>query len=653
MSQSTCKVDICDWIRVDFLTVKWSFYFDSLSATMLIVINVISLCAQIYSIEYMREDPHSIRFFSYLSLFTFFMVFLVLSDNMLQLFMGWEGVGICSYLLINFWSTRIQANKASILAVITNKIGDISLLICCAIFYYEYKSLDFSVLFSCVNIGLCSSYEEALMVYSFLESDDSYDRCNLPERPLFFRLLVEEMGMYTTYFAQVSSRDSLSVICFFLVLAAIGKSAQAGLHIWLPEAMEGPTPVSSLIHAATMVTAGIFLLVRCSYFFSDSHSMFVFIIFVGSITAFFSSTIGLLQTDIKKVVAYSTCSQLGYMFVCCGFSAYNNSIFHLFNHAFFKALLFLTAGYIIHALSNEQDIRKMGGLLHILPFSYLMMFIGSLSLIGFPFFSGFYSKDKIIELCFNNTVNFFNFLSIYKYIVFSQSLCLFAVIFTLIYSIKLLFFVFLNSYNGFKLYLFNLHFSSFFIKFPLFFLSLLSITSGYITSDMMVGVGSNFWLKSIQIDSFFYYNSDKSFFLLHTEYNHYIRQITLVWTIYFFCVSIFLLLYFKTFFYYNIIGSLSWFRNLFIMINKKYLFINRLFIFTFIRNSFSFSYNYIYILFDKGFIEFVGPFGIVSSIKNVLFSQSKLQSGLIYHYSGFMFLMLIFLLHFFFDLICY
>lgn len=635
--QSTCKIELCDWIVVDFLEVKWSFFFDSLSATMLIVINVISLCAQIYSIEYMREDPHNIRFFSYLGLFTFFMIFLVLSDNLLQLFMGWEGVGICSYLLINFWSTRIQANKASILAVITNKIGDIALLICCALVYYEWKTLDFSVLFCCLdNLFFNNSIMDEWSCQSvYFDGATYYNLIN-----------------YISFLSVLEYK--ISIMCFFFVLAAIGKSAQAGLHIWLPEAMEGPTPVSSLIHAATMVTAGIFLLVRCSYFFCGLNSFFVFIIFVGSITAFFSSTIGLLQTDLKKVVAYSTCSQLGYMFVCCGFSAYNNSMYHLFNHAFFKALLFLTAGYIIHALSNEQDIRKMGGLLHILPFSYIMMLIGSLSLMGFPFFSGFYSKDKIIELCFNSYLHMFNLFPFYKYIIFSQSLCLFAAIFTIIYSIKLLFYVFLNSYNGFRTYLLNIHFSSFFIQLPLFFLSFLSIISGYLTSDMMVGIGSNFWLKSIQIDTFFFFDFEninifKSFFLLHTEYNHYIRQITLVWTMYFILICIFLLVYFKYFFYYSIVGSINWFKNLFFLINKKYLFINRLLVYNSINNGFIFSYNTIYKLFDKGLIEFIGPFGIVSTIKNVLYSQYKLQSGLIYHYSGFLFLMLIFLLHFFFD----
>ena len=335
----------------------------------------------------------------------------------------------------------------------TNKVGDIALLICCVITFTIFKTLDFPIINSCI--------ETCLLI--------STDIRNI-------------------YFDTVCYNK----VCYFLVVAAIGKSAQAGLHIWLPEAMEGPTPVSSLIHAATMVTAGIFLLIRCSYFFSNVTNIFILLIFFGSITAFFSSTIGLLQTDIKKVIAYSTCSQLGYMFVCCGFSAYNNSMYHLFNHAFFKALLFLTAGYIIHALHNEQDIRKMGSLLKLLPFSYIMMLVGSLSLIGFPFFSGFYSKDKIIELCFNNYLHYVNIFFTYKYIIFAQILCIIAVIFTLIYSTKLVFYVFLNSYNGFKNTFNSFHFSSICIQIPLFFLSFLSIMSGYVSSDMMVGIGSMF-----------------------------------------------------------------------------------------------------------------------------------------------------------------
>ncbi len=243
-------------------------------------------------------------------------------------------------------------------------------------------------------------------------------------------------------------RDT-TLICALLLVAAIGKSAQAGLHIWLPEAMEGPTPVSSLIHAATMVTAGIFLLARCSYIFGETNTLFTVVIFIGSVTAFAAATIGLLQSDIKKIIAYSTNSQLGYMFVCCGFSAHDNSMYHLFNHAFFKAPLFLTAGYIIHTLCDEQDIRKMGGPSKVIPYSYSVFIVGSMSLVGFPYFSGFYSKDKVLELCHNYYVLFIDGAATYRYIIFAQVFRILAVIFTLVHSMKLMFYVYISSYSGF------------------------------------------------------------------------------------------------------------------------------------------------------------------------------------------------------------
>ncbi len=634
---STCKIELFDWIVIDFIELKWCFYYDPLSPVMLMVINIVSLRAQIYSIEYMREDPHNIRFFSYLSLSTFFMIFPVLSDNMLQLFMGWEGVGICPYLSINFWATRVQANKASILAVITNKVGDIASLICRALVYHEWKTLNFSILFSCVD-SMSSVFVDDIDNTYVIPSVGS---ANLSDT--------------SSHISMIDATSThISLVCFFPVPAAIGKSAQAGLHIWLPEAMEGPTPVSSLIHAATMVTAGIFLSVRRSHFLSATSSFFVFIIFFGSVTASLSSTIGLLQNDPKKVVAYSTCSQLGYMFTCRGLSAYNNGMYHLFNHAFFKALLFLTAGYIIHAMSNEQDIRKMGGLARVPPLPYIMMLVGSLSLMGFPFLSGFYSKDKIIESCFNSYMHLFDVLTIYKYVLLSQTLRLLAVICTTIYSIKLLFYVSLNSYNGFRQYVSDIHFSSSCIRLPLCMLSLLSITSGYLTSDMMVGVGSNLRQKSIYMDSFVLGGADgvgfaKSFFSLHTEYNDYIRQVTLAWTVYFTIISIYAFSYFKHFIYYSIVGSLPWLGSIYTFVGRKYIFINRLVVTKLVQFSFSFSYAAAYKLFDKGLIEFVGPFGIVAATKEIIFSQSRIQSGLIYHYSGFILLMLVLVSHFFYD----
>jgi len=475
----------------------------------------------------MGADVHHVRFMSYLSLFTFFMLLLVLSDNVLQLFVGWEGVGICSYLLINFWFTRIQANKAAILAVLVNKVGDIALLISCVALQYLCHSVSFYTLYAS-TCGLCytsSVLDNACAL--FVNAIDSV--CGI-EIVWYIFMCVSCTSVVPVVSAVL---NAYWLICVFCILAAVGKSAQAGLHMWLPEAMEGPTPVSSLIHAATMVTAGVFLLLRFSYIFDVVNTFSVLLIGIGSITAFFSSTIGLLQTDLKKVVAYSTCSQLGYMFVCLGFSSYCNSIFHLFNHAFFKALLFLTAGYVIHALSNEQDIRKMGSLIHILPFSYVMLLIGSMSIVGFPFFSGFYSKDKIVEICFNTYIGTIDIVTFYPYIMFAQTLCILAVILTLIYSIKIFFYVFFSSFSGFRYYILNIHFSTYFMVMPLLFLSVCSICSGYFTSDMMVGIGSDYWGNSFSVDSFMLpcdrsYANIKLMYTIHTEFNHYMRQITLI-----------------------------------------------------------------------------------------------------------------------------
>ena len=354
---STCAFSLFTWIELELLTLNYNFMFDSLTSSMLVVVTFISFLVHIYSIEYMREDPHQIRFFSYISVFTFFMVILITSGNLVQLFIGWEGVGLCSYLLINFWYSRIDANKSSIMAMVTNKVGDICLLISFALVFYIYKSLDFSVIFS--------------------------------------------YHVVNTLYSDVVNLNFVTVICLLFILGAVGKSAQLGLHVWLPEAMEGPTPVSSLIHAATMVTAGIFLLIRCSFLFDIVPSMYLVILFFGSLTTFLGASIGLFQHDIKKIIAYSTCSQLGYMFLSCGLLGYTNSIFHLINHAFFKALLFLSAGLVIYCFSHEQDYRKMGSLIFFFPFAYISILIGSLSLIGFPFFSGFYSKEKIVQLFFN------------------------------------------------------------------------------------------------------------------------------------------------------------------------------------------------------------------------------------------------------------
>ncbi len=338
------SVNIGNWIDNGLLIVDWSFSIDNLTIIMLIVVNSVSFIVHLYSTDYMGNDPHVSRFMSYLSLFTFFMIILITGDNLVLLFLGWEGVGLCSYLLISFWFTRIQANKSAIKALIINRISDFALTFGIISVFHVFRSLNFNVVFALIPFFANESF-------------------------IFWGVSV----------------NIISAISLLLFIGAMGKSAQIGLHTWLPDAMEGPTPVSALIHAATMVTAGVFLLIKCSTIFEYSPNVLMYITFIGATTAFFSATVGLIQNDIKKVIAYSTCSQLGYMVFACGLSNYHVALFHLSNHAFFKALLFLSAGSIIHSLSNEQDMRKYGSLINLLPFTSIMLLIGSLSLMGFPF----------------------------------------------------------------------------------------------------------------------------------------------------------------------------------------------------------------------------------------------------------------------------
>jgi NADH-ubiquinone oxidoreductase chain 5 len=361
LSGSPCYLKLAPWFFSEMFDASWGFYFDSLTVVMLIVVTFVSTLVHIYSISYMSGDPHIPRFMCYLSIFTFFMLMLVTADNFIQMFFGWEGVGLASYLLISFWFTRLQASKSSIKAMLINRVGDFGLALGIMALFSVFKTVDFSSVFACAP--------------QF--AGTSFIFCN-------FKV------------------DTLNTICILLFIGAVGKSAQLGLHTWLPDAMEGPTPVSALIHAATMVTAGVFMIARCSPLFEYAPTALTVVTIVGAMTCFFAATTGIVQNDLKRVIAYSTCSQLGYMVFACGISNYSVGVFHLMNHAFFKALLFLSAGSVIHALSDEQDMRKMGGVVQLLPFTYAMMLIGSFSLAGFPFLTGFYSKDVILELAYAN-----------------------------------------------------------------------------------------------------------------------------------------------------------------------------------------------------------------------------------------------------------
>src|SRR5258705_2890138 len=365
------RVALVPWINSGDLQVAWSLRIDTLTAVMLVVVNTISSLVHLYSIGYMDEDPYRPRFFGYLSLFTFAMLMLVTADNLVQLFFGWEGVGLMSYLLIGFWYHKPEANAAAIKAFIVNRVGDFGFSLGMFAVFLMTGALDLDTVFA--------------------------------QAPALTGKTIHFLSWDV---------DALTLICLLLFMVAMGKSAQFLLHTWLPDAMEGPTPVSALIHAATMVTAGVFMVARLSPLFDLAASAQTFVTFIGATTAFFAATVALVQNDIKRIIAYSTCSQLGYMFVAMGTGAYSVGMFHLFTHAFFKALLFLGSGSVIMSMHHEQDIRHMGGLKDKIPFTYAMMVIGTLALTGFPLFAGYFSKDAIIESAYasHNPLRFYGFL---------------------------------------------------------------------------------------------------------------------------------------------------------------------------------------------------------------------------------------------------
>ncbi len=439
---------IFEWINSGKFTANWSIKIDPLSSVMLVVVTSVSALVHIYSIGYMSHDPHKPRFMSYLSLFTFSMLMLVVSDNFLQLFFGWEGVGLCSYLLIGFWYKRNSANSAAIKAFIVNRVGDFGLAIGIFLIFLFFGTINFDEVFS--------------LAPNFTEKNINFLWGNF---------------------------NLITLISIFLFIGAMGKSAQFLLHTWLPDAMEGPTPVSALIHAATMVTAGVFLVVRCSPIFELSQFALNLVAVVGMITAIFAATVALVQNDIKKIIAYSTCSQLGYMFFATGIGAYHVAMFHLFTHAFFKALLFLGAGSVIHALNDEQDIRKMGGMKKRIPYTWTLMLIGTLALTGFPFLSGFYSKDAIIEFAYlkNSTIG--------NYAVVVGVLTAFL---TSIYSWRLFFKTFHGDYNNTNISILKTHESPLIMIFPLIVLGIGAIGAGFLFKELFIGHDNlNFWQNSI------------------------------------------------------------------------------------------------------------------------------------------------------------
>ena len=572
INQMPVSLKLYEWLSIDLYSVQIGFLFDTISSLMLVVITFISFIVHLYSTTYLHDDPYLSRFMSYLSLFTFFMILLVTSDNFVQIFIGWEGVGLCSYLLINFWYTRLLANKAALKAMIMNRIADVIFLLAIIYILLKFKTTDFVIV---------------LNLIPFILND--------------------------THFFLFKTFNTLELISFFLLIGAMGKSAQIGFHTWLPDAMEGPTPVSALLHAATMVTAGVFLIIRCSFVIEFSENILSLLIFFGIITTFFAGFVAIFQYDIKKIIAYSTCSQLGYMFIACGLSNYHLAMFHLFNHAFFKALLFLSAGSIIHAFFGEQDMRKFGGnVLNFMPFTYICFIIGSLAIMGFPFLTGFYSKELIIEL------------GLERYIIdsnFCYIISIFSSLFTIIYSSKLIIYSFLiRSVNGYKsnyrlfTYIFIESHNNMFKA--MFILAIMSIFIGYFFNDILIGLGTPIWGNSILILP--YHDNLLNYYFLPI----FIKDVPLIFTL----ISIWYIWGFykitkikKNIFINKYISSyffLSYYYNL-CNIGYNAFFFN---------NIYNYIFIYIYKLFyivnvkylDKGIFEYFGPFGLYNINKYIL-----------------------------------
>jgi len=568
------NVVVATWISSGSLNVNWSINVDALSSVMLVVVTLISAIVHVYSIGYMSHDPCKPRFMAYLSLFTFSMLTLVTSDNFLQLFFGWEGVGLCSYFLIGFWFKKESANAAAIKAFIVNRIGDFGFALGIFLIFYLFGTVNYNEVFQ--------------LVPNILNKEISFLGLNV---------------------------NSINLICVLLFIGAMGKSAQLFLHTWLPDAMEGPTPVSALIHAATMVTAGVFLVVRCSPIYEFSQFALNLITIIGMSTALFAATVALVQNDIKKIIAYSTCSQLGYMFFAAGVGAYNVAMFHLFTHAFFKALLFLGSGSIIHSFKDEQDIREMGGVWKKLPYTWILMIIGTLALTGFPFLSGFYSKDAIIEFAYlrDNTPGYF-----------AVGIGIFTAFLTSIYSWRLLLKTFHGTYNNKKINYESIHESSMVMIIPLIILAIGSIFAGIIFKEVFIGNESVeiLWRNSI-------------FFLNPLSLDHppnWVIFITPILVIISIPISYYLFILNK-----NILNELvKGNKPLYDFLKNKWYF-DELYELIFVKTSKKIGL-YFWKNIDIKFIDKYGPDGLSNLIKNFSLRAVKFQSGYIYQYA---FIMLI------------
>lgn len=566
-------ITLLRWFESAGFHASWSVYVDGLTAVMLVVVTWVSTLVHIYSVGYMGHDKHQQRFMSYLSLFTFCMLMLVTSDNFVQLFFGWEGVGLCSYLLIGFWYERPSANAAAIKAFVVNRVGD---------------------------FGFALGIFAVFMVFGSVVFQD------------VFAASLEKGGAMINIFGK--DYHALTVICGLLFIGCMGKSAQLGLHTWLPDAMEGPTPVSALIHAATMVTAGVFLVARCSPLFELAPAVLDAVTFIGAATALFAGTIAITQNDIKRVIAYSTCSQLGYMFFACGVSAYSAGIFHLMTHAFFKALLFLGAGSVIHAMSDEQDIRKMGGIWKKIPVTYVLMWIGSLALAGIPPFAGFYSKDIILESAYAAGTPMG---------MFAYWVGIAAAFLTAFYSWRLLILTFHGTSRASDEVLHHVHESPKVMLVPLFLLATGAVVAGYIGS-VWLGIAKpdlSFWngaLVMLGANNVLEEAHHVPALIKYMPLIVGIAGIALAYVFYLFIPAF--------------PGAISrTFRPVYkFFLNKWY--IDELYDFLFVRPAKA-SGKFLWQVFDTMVIDGLGPNGFAWVSQRVAVAVSRLQTGLIYHYA--------------------
>ena len=570
-------INVARWIDVESLYVLWNFRFDSLTVTMLIPVLIVSSLVHIYSISYMSSDPHNQRFFSYLSLFTFMMIILVTGNNYLVMFVGWEGVGVCSYLLINFWFTRIAANQSSISAFLTNRVGDCLLTVGIFTILWSFGNIDYNTVYA-----LAPYYNENI----------------------------------------------ITIIGICLLIGATAKSSQVGLHIWLPQAMEGPTPVSALIHAATMVTAGVYLLIRSSPLIEYSSTVLVICLWLGAITTVFSSLIGLFQQDIKKVIAYSTMSQLGMMVIGIGLSSYNLALFHLVNHAFYKALLFLGAGSVIHAVGDNQDFRKYGGLRQFLPLTYSVMLIASLSLVAIPFMTGFYSKDFILESSYGQ----FYLSSTIVYFIATIG-----AMFTTLYSAKVLYITFLTNPNGSLISYNHAHEGDFFMTIPLVILAIFSIFFGYLTKDIFIGLGSSFFIDN----SLFIHPTHE--IMLDTEFAvpTLFKLLPFIFTLLLSFLSILLSEYLP-----KLIINFKFTKfgySIFSFFNQRFfieLFYNKYIIEGVLKLGGQTTKSL-----DKGSVEYLGPYGLEKGLVSLSNSINNLSTGAVTSYALYTLIGLIFYIY--------